>query len=144
MKKQFRTAYDPPKRVQSVQGGLSKTRQAHKNECDVNVIMSRYRQTGLITHINKHQGQYIDVPDGLEFGAAMSILVDATESFELLPAEVRDHYRNDPARFLDAVTTGRDVEILREFNILPKSPSPAKDSPDPSPEPAPDNGSGAG
>jgi len=140
----FRTGYAGLIRQTSQQGGETKTRQCHKTECDINVVMSRYRQTGLLNHLSKHQGVYMDVPDGAEFSTAMNTVVEATESFESLPAEVREHYRNSPALFLDAVTSGKDTEYLTEHKIIHPKPNPAPmPEPTPAPKPEPKSGSGA-
>ena len=42
----------------------SLTRQSFKDECDVNKIVQRYTETGMINHIPRTIPQYGDAPDG--------------------------------------------------------------------------------
>jgi len=49
----------------------SLTRQSFKDECDVNQIVQRYTETGMINHIPRTTPQYGDAPDGDFFEAAI-------------------------------------------------------------------------
>jgi len=42
----------------------SLTRQSFKDECDVNQIVKRYTETGMINHIPRTTPQYGDAPEG--------------------------------------------------------------------------------
>jgi len=42
----------------------SLTRQSFKDECDVNLIVKRYTETGMINHIPRTKPQYGDAPEG--------------------------------------------------------------------------------
>jgi len=42
----------------------SLTRQSFKDECDVNLIVKRYTETGMINHIPRTTPQYGDAPEG--------------------------------------------------------------------------------
>ncbi|AXL15429.1 internal scaffolding protein [Microviridae sp.] len=46
------------------------TKDSFKDECDVNRIVNRYAQTGLITHVQSGEPQYGDAPDQDLFQAA--------------------------------------------------------------------------
>ena len=52
------TFYRPHDRVTQPVGGPSRTKQAFKEECDVNNILRKYEKTGLITHVAAYKGRY--------------------------------------------------------------------------------------
>lgn len=94
------------------------TKQSMKDECDINKILNQYKQTGILTHVQSVRPTYTDLPDTLDYQDAMSIVMDAEEAFMDLPAKVRDHFSNDPARFLAAFGDPAQVPQLREFGLL--------------------------
>lgn len=94
------------------------TKQSHKDECDIHNILRQYSRTGIINHINARSGEYIDLPDLGDYQAAMNTLIDAQNSFASLPAAVRDHFNNDPGRFLDAFNDPSQADYLRSVGLL--------------------------
>lgn len=91
----------------------SLTRQEFKAECDINNIMRKYFRTGMLTHVNKYEGQYGDCP-AVDFQEALNIVQRGGEMFAELPAKVRARFENDPAQFLAFV----DDEDNREEAVL--------------------------
>lgn len=79
----------------------TRTKQSFKDECDINLIIKKYKQTGQITHLANSQGEY-GFATSQTFDQAMRIVADAQSQFEELPATVRAHFDNNPAAFLDA------------------------------------------
>lgn len=75
------------------------TEQAHKDTCNVNKIIQKYDRNGLISHVSKFEGQFGDV-SGLEFRQAQNLILDANASFNALPSEIRNRFRNDPQQLL--------------------------------------------
>lgn len=104
------------RRVQFETTGESMTRQSHKKECDINVIVSRFNKDGVVTHIAKHGGSYGDVT-GADYRTMMNQVVRAQEMFDELPSEVRKRFGNDPATFLDFVQDEKNLEELRKMGL---------------------------
>lgn len=75
------------------------TEQAHASQCDVNNIIRKYDRTGLILHINKFEAKFGDLT-GVDFRDAQNLIIDATNSFNGLPADIRKRFSNDPANLL--------------------------------------------
>lgn len=97
----------------------SKAQQHMADECDINKIMEKYEKTGLVTHVNRFQGDYsdyLDTPEDLH--DAMNRVIEAENMFMTLPAKVRARYDNDPAKFLDFVDKADD-KALNEAGLLP-------------------------
>ena len=81
--------------------GESLTQQQFKEECDVNHILAKYRKTNMITHLNKHQGQYGDFATAEDYQETLHRVMQAQDSFQQIPADVRARFNNDPARLID-------------------------------------------
>jgi len=59
----------------------SLTRQSFKDECDVNQIVKRYTETGMINHIPRTTPQYGDAPEG-DFLEAAIVNADIASQIE--------------------------------------------------------------
>lgn len=107
-------------------GTISLTKQSHKQECDINHILKQYQKTGIITHVQSARPSYTDLPSELDFQSALNTLMEADKAFHALPAPVRAHFDNDPARFLAAFDDPKQHDKLRDFGLLkPTLPTPS-------------------
>lgn len=93
------------------------TEQSHVQSCDMRRIMARSLKTGLVSHINQYQGQYLDLPTGLDFQEAQNIIAEAKSMFETVPAEVRALFGNDPARYLDFMQDEDNYDKIAELGL---------------------------
>lgn len=114
----------------SVVTGKGVTEQAHKNACDVNLILKRYKQTGQLPPTK--QGQYVDVSRIGDFQHSMNIVAQGKNAFEKLPAEVRKKFKNDPVAYVEAMhkesyAIGQEKIRKMEENEKNKSVPPEKD-----------------
>lgn len=102
------------------------TKQSHKDECDIHNILRQYSRTGIIAHVSKGMGEYIDLPDNIDYQQSINTLMEGQAAFAALPATVRDHFKNDPALFLGAFNDPAQAEYLRSVGLLqPLKPKPA-------------------
>lgn len=122
-KPKFKTAYSNDRSSFSCVGD-SCTKQEFRRECDVNTILSRYNRTGLIDHVMKHNGDYADVSSSLDYHDAMNLILNAQESFDLLPSDLRKKFDNNPAAFLDFVHDPANKDALVDMGLA-KKPAPA-------------------
>ncbi|AXL15479.1 internal scaffolding protein [Microviridae sp.] len=94
----------------------SMTQQHQKDETDVNKIMKRYVKTGVIDHVNRHEGHYGDVP-AHTYHEAMDQVIQANDMFQELPSRVRKRFENDPGKFLafvqDPVNKDNLAQVLQ-------------------------------
>lgn len=140
----FITAYGPKNRtLLCFPPTEGRTKQSHKAECDINVIMSRYMQTGVIDFVTKHQPHYGDVT-ALDFTTAMNQIAQAQSMFHDLPSAVRNRFENNPALFLDFIQDPRNKAEAHEMGLLrpdyqpsaPDAPALVLAQPPASPEPS--------
>lgn len=104
------------------------TKQSHKQECDINNILSQYKRTGILNHISSNQPLYTDLPDSIDYQQSLHTIMQAQESFASLPSVVRNHFGNDPAAFLAAFTDPAQTDYLREHGFLKPPAAPAADT----------------
>jgi len=79
---------------------LYTTEQHHADSCDVNKIIRKYDQTGLLHHVNKMEATYGDV-SGADFQAAQLLVAGAKTSFEKLPSNIRNRFSNSVQEYLE-------------------------------------------
>ena len=91
----------------------SRTKQSFKEECDINTIMKRYENTGVLPELIKTNPAYGDFSDVGTYLEAMSVVKLAEEQFSGLSAKVRDRFSNDPVKFLEfANNPGNGKEMI--------------------------------
>lgn len=100
------------------------TKQSLAAECDIHNILRQYQKTGIITHLAGTRAEYADMPSDLDYQQAMNTMIAAEQAFAALPAQVRDYFANDPARFLGAFSDEAQLPKLRELGLL----NPANDA----------------
>jgi len=111
------------------------TKQSHKDECDINVIVRRAHRAGEWPPNQKKPsyGDFSAVPD---FQEAMNLVLRAEEQFASLPAAVRDRFSNDPARFLAFANDPNSAEEMIRLGLATARPpitSPGASAPDKAP-----------
>ena len=103
------------------------TQQHFKEECDINEITRRF---GLGAEMPKG----IKVPTygdftGLEsYHDACNAIAQAGESFDSLPALVRDRFRNDPGAFVDFVLDEKNKDEAVRLGLI-QAPAPVSVAP---------------
>lgn len=105
----------------------SKTRQEFAEECDINALMARYEKTGVISHISTATPQYLDLSETshLDLMHSLNVLNEATDGFMSLPAKVRAEFDNDPMKFVEFASDGKNLDQLREWGLAkPAEPTP--------------------
>lgn len=110
----------------------SLTQQQFKDECDINHIMQRYRDTGfLVDPLQKvtAKPQFGDFSTVADFMEAQNVIVRARENFEALPSQVRKEFGNDPARMLAFLEQESNYARAVELGLVEKRPDPPSEPP---------------
>lgn len=97
------------------------TQQHSKDETDINKIMARYIKTGVIDHVAKYQGQYLENND-LDYHASQNIIIQADVMFSELPSSVRREFNNNPAEFLHFVSDEENHAKLADMGLTNNPP----------------------
>jgi len=73
----------------------SLTRQSFKDECDVNQIVKRYTETGMINHIPRANPEYGDAPEG-DFLEAAIVNAEIASQIEAGSLDMDDFTASEP------------------------------------------------
>ena len=128
----------PPARLGGIDCSTKRgrTKQSFKKECDINFIMKKYRQTGIITPdvINNRQAVFGDVSSSMDYADSVNYINTANKAFDSLPAEIRTRFENDPAELLTFLHEEGNRDEAIALGIIPKPAEVAAATPEPPPE----------
>lgn len=135
------------RRVRTPVGTETRTKQADRDECNINSIMARYQSTGVLGHQRDVEAVYGDFTSVEDFHGAQNRIREAQETFDALPAHVRRHCRNDPGELVAMALDPERIDEMVELGLLarleekepPTPPSPPEaETPEKAAEPEPD------
>lgn len=98
------------------------TRQEFQEECDINTIMARYEQQGVISHVNRANPMYVDWSSMPDLRGRLDKFRLAGEAFMSLPAAVRKDFDNDPVKFVEFAQNPENLEKMRSYGLAPPAP----------------------
>ena len=93
------------------------TEQAHREQCDVNLIIRKYDKTGLILHVNKIEHKFGDMTAN-DFAMMQKIVTEAKSSFEALPTEIKNEFHNSPEEFLRFMEDPKNRDRALELGLI--------------------------
>lgn len=91
-----------------------RTKQAFKEQCDINKILKKAQKVGSLSHFEKHGAYYGDFAD-FDFEEAQFALARATSMFEELPSQVRKDFGNNPGKFFEFVNAPENAGKIRDL-----------------------------
>lgn len=121
----FRSAYDGKFKEVSKRGGLhckdvSLAVQSEKENCDINVIMRRFGQTGQLpagARLPPLTGDFSEFVN--DYGTALRLVREAQESFAALPAKVRRQFHESPEAFVAFCSDPANIDAVRKLGLAP-------------------------
>lgn len=133
--------WDPPKHEGLVCAEPTLAQQHLKDECDVNNIVRRHTEQGVLTHVMAGMPQFGDFSEIQDYRSALDTVIRADEAFASLPAEVRREFDNDPEALLAALQDPSQRDRLEGLGLVEKrnseAPAQSKSAPEgQSPSPA--------
>lgn len=131
----IRTKYDPSKPFSVATGVVFpepseeefSALQSDKDACDINKIVARM-ETSQYDEFNDRvaSGYYADLTLLPDFATAQNQISAARSAFEVLPAQLRREFDNDPGLFLDFIDRADRKEFERLGLVPPPEPSSSK------------------
>lgn len=109
-----------PNRVVFNTFGKSRVEQHHKQACDINNIVSKYRKTGLLPE-REGRPHYGDFTSGGDFQECMNMITEAEESFADLPSNLRKRFNNDPAALIDFMSDESNLDEAVKLGLVEAS-----------------------
>lgn len=113
-----RLKFDPAKEP-------SLTKQSFKDECDINVILKRYKLTGLVEHVQSARGGYGDFTQVTDYQSALNAVLLAQDAFLELPATIRERFGNEPDAFVRFVDDPANAQALVDLGLAVAKDAPA-------------------
>ncbi|UDN67866.1 internal scaffolding protein [robinz microvirus RP_160] len=137
-----RRPYDASKPTSITFPETTMAKQAFKDECDINTIMSKYQKTGLIEHVQKVQGSYGDFLSVQDYQLSLNQVIEAQAAFDALPSRVRERFANDPSRLMSFLQDEKNQDEAIRLGLVvapepPQAPPAAPATPQPSSGAAP-------
>lgn len=88
------------------------------NRLDSTKILSKYHETGVITHTRDHSARYLDATALNDFREIMSTKAQADQTFAQLPVELRtEKFHDDPQRFVEFCLNPSNLDELRAMGL---------------------------
>lgn len=123
----FKTAFSEKPRVSfSCNPETGLTKQSDKDSCDIGLILKKYDQTGLITHVNNAVAQYGDYTKVNEYQESLNLVHKAQKAFDELPVDIRKRFAYDPGQFFEFATNPQNADEMVKLGLA--VPRPTSDS----------------
>lgn len=102
-----------------------------RDEADINTIVRRFGLTGELPQGLRipEYGDFVGITD---YHSAMNAVAQANETFELLPAELRARFENDPEQFVSFCLDAKNGDELVKLGLAVPNPA---EKPEPAPAP---------
>lgn len=115
------------RRVKFMCEGESRTDKSHRDECNINRIMTKAGFTGLVAQ--KQNGLYGDFTNASDFQECQSRVMDAINDFQMLPSKIRKRFDNNPATLLDFLSNVANRDEAIELGLIERPSSEASEAP---------------
>jgi len=137
----IRKRYDPSLKVAIAFTKPSKTKQAFKDESDINNILAKYQKTGVLTHVANKPPGYGDFSNVEDYQTSLNKVLEAQRGFMDLPSSIRARFNNDPGAFLEFTSNPANMGEMVKMGLATAKPTPQQDLPIPeTPSKAPESG----
>lgn len=118
---EIRSRYSKRHIVQLHTGSESYVQQQFKDDCDIHVIVNKFRQ-GLPVRVMEQPPQFGDFTDVKDFQTAQNLIARTTDFFESLPSDLRARFANNPSQFLEFINNPDNEKEAIELGIIQKTP----------------------
>lgn len=105
-------------RVQTVFEDESLTVQSDGELTDLNRMMERYKNTGLLDALNKTEAQFMDCTQFSDYADLMRNVKEAEAEFMKLPSKVREIFDHDVVVWLDSAHDKEKRDALVQAGYL--------------------------
>ena len=96
--------------------GISMTDQTQAEDADINVILKRFKVTGVMP-TSVRVPTFGDFTGVRNFHDAMSAIKSAQVSFMQMPADVRARFNNDPGMFVEFCSNSNNLAEMRKLGL---------------------------
>jgi phage internal scaffolding protein len=102
------------------------TQQHLENETNINAIMARALKTGAMPAArHSAEAMFGDFSSGDDYQTMLNKVIALESSFDSLPSDIRNRFRNNPAMLLDFLSDENNRDEAIELGLLDKVNTPA-------------------
>lgn len=113
----FATRYVPPVSPAVKFKNPTMTDQSFKSECDINVIVSRCMQTGVVPTVEGGiYADFADLPNDLQ--SSYELIEEAGSRFMQLSSDIRKEFNNDPMQLLAFLQNPANKQRASELGLI--------------------------
>jgi len=113
-------------KVVTVNDKPTMTKQALKDDADVNNIIKRYNKIDLYADAMELEAIYGEI-DSMDLREAMDKVNASEEAFMKVPSEIRGQFENDAGKWIDYATDPANIDQMREWGFV--NPEPPEEQP---------------
>lgn len=95
-------------------------KQEFKEEVDINTLVRRFNLTGELPQ-GVRMPEYGDFTGISDYHTAMNVIQEAHSAFALMPAEIRERFRNDPGEFVAFCENPANLAEARAMGLVPEA-----------------------
>lgn len=128
-KVKIRKPYDKTERLALNFPKPTMAKQSFKDECNINTIMAKYQNTGLIDHVAKVQGAYGDFTSVQDYQLSLNQVIAAQDAFDELPSAVRKRFANNPSELMAFLSDKENHDEAVKLGLIPKPSAPPPAAP---------------
>jgi phage internal scaffolding protein len=121
-KVKIKNRFSPSERI-PYEAGQGAAQQQFKDQCDLNLILKKFKATGVINHVARGELQQGICPS-ITLHEAMNTVAHANTMFEELPSQIRKRFNNDPVSLMAFLENPKNKAEAVELGILTKDPDP--------------------
>lgn len=96
----------------------SRTKQAFREECDINRIMARYELTGQIEHLSTKRPYYGDFSQFEDYQSMLNKVQVATDAFNALPSELRKELDYKPHKLFEWIQNPENRQRAVKYGLM--------------------------
>jgi len=100
----------------TIDTGPGKTKQSSKDESDINLILAKYKKTGIVNFVAKRQPEYMDM-QSTDLHSAMNMIIASNEMFADMPSHLRKKFNNNPEQFLEFVHDPKNIDEMVKLGL---------------------------
>lgn len=98
----------------------SLAKQSFLEETNINTIMAKFEQNGLLDHVNTHKGDYGNFIGYPDYQTALNQISEAEVAFATIPAKIRAMFNNSPLQFLEFAQNPDNLDQMIGMGLAPK------------------------
>lgn len=94
------------------------TQQNFAEQCDINRIMKRWLNGGPPPVSNAARAVFKDVSHGYDYQQLLDVTMSVQESFDSLPSDIRQRFKNNPTELLDFVANPTNYDECVKLGLI--------------------------